>query len=414
MDKTNLQVLFDEFLLAQIDLFKETKTGDEWIQERKAAYDLYRDKFHPHKINQLTAKEFETFLTMKGNKSWTNLPRSCKCLTQDMDKLRKVLVYLQNESLPVTTRLNEVTVGGKLYMKGFGKNIATGILHVINWQKYGVWNNRSQRASEQLNLLPELSLNFGESYVRINDTLDLLAQQLKTDLVYVDGFLYWLDENNKFLSNAPQKKFTRKGKKNLCEHIPSIQELEKAKKTFEKYEPRDLFYRTAKELVDLAIRKETSLTVAEALAVLLQTWNMAYYRYRAFDSKHFSDIENIINTHFNSLLDLRQRSLESFSDKDEALIKNIFNSFEVILGPVGAAKSLHLLAPRFFPLWDRAIASAYKVMLLQSGKNADNYCAFMKVTKDQCTKFGGEKTLRRNPLKALDEYNYCKFTKKWI
>ena len=93
MDKTNLQVLFDEFLLAQIDLFTETKIGDEWIQERKSAYALYSDKFNPHKINQLTTKEFENFLTMKGNKSWTNLPRSCKRLTQDMDKLRKVLVY---------------------------------------------------------------------------------------------------------------------------------------------------------------------------------------------------------------------------------------------------------------------------------------------------------------------------------
>lgn len=44
---------------------------------------------------------------------------------------------------------------------------------------------------------------------------------------------------------------------------------------------------------------------------------------------------------------------------DEATVKGVFKSFEKVLGPVGATKCLHLLAPRFFPLWDRAIAEAY-------------------------------------------------------
>jgi hypothetical protein len=34
---------------------------------------------------------------------------------------------------------------------------------------------------------------------------------------------------------------------------------------------------------------------------------------------------------------------------------------ESVLGSVGAAKSLHLLAPQFFPLWDNEIDSEYKV-----------------------------------------------------
>jgi len=76
-------------------------------------------------------------------------------------------------------------------------------------------------------------------------------------------------------------------------HTPTIQEIEAAREAFESNEPRDLFYRVATELVDLAIRGKTSLSVAEALAVLLQTWNQAYYRYRSFDSEHFADIERL-------------------------------------------------------------------------------------------------------------------------
>ena len=61
----------------------------------------------------------------------------------------------------------------------------------------------------------------------------------------------------------------------------------------------------------------------------------------------------------------------------------MFQDFEEILGPVGAAKALHLLAPEFFPLWDRAIASAYGVPLRKVGRNAEQYLAFIRMTREQ-------------------------------
>jgi len=195
---------------------------------------------------------------------------------------------------------------------------------------------------------------------------------------------------------------------------PTAEEIEAARQTFELNEPRDLFYRATTELVDLALRGATSLSVAEALAVLLQTWNRAFYRYRAFDRQHFSDIEHVTSSYQQDLTGFRQRSIESFSDEDEVMVKRLFGSFEKVLGPVGAAKGLHLLAPRFFPLWDRAIAHAYGLRLKQRGKNADAYCLFMAVTKAHVIDLGGEQSVGRNPLKAIDEYNYCKYTKRWI
>lgn len=94
----------------------------------------------------------------------------------------------------------------------------------------------------------------------------------------------------------------------------------------------------------------------------------------------------------------------------------MFKEFEAVLGPVGTAKCLHILAPAFFPLWDRAIARSYGLALgvSSTGKNARRYFDFMGCAKKQIESLGGEKAIGRNPLKAIDEYNYCKFTKKWI
>jgi hypothetical protein len=89
------------------------------------------------------------------------------------------------------------------------------------------------------------------------------------------------------------------------------------------------------------------------------------------------------------------------------MVKSIFENFEGVLGKTGAAKCLHLLAPRFFPLWDTKIAIAYKVA---KGNEAECYCNFMKIAREQCKCLGGEKAIGRNPLKALDEYNYLMFT----
>ena len=192
---------------------------------------------------------------------------------------------------------------------------------------------------------------------------------------------------------------------------PTIQDIEAARLAFEANEPRDLFYRAATELVALALGGKTSLSVAEALAVLLQTWNKMFYQYRRFDSRHFADIERLIRDHHSILITFRQRSIQSLNQEDESKVVRVFKAFEEVLGPVGAAKCLHLLAPCFFPLWDRAIAAAYGLPLRQKGRNAERYRRFMEILKEQVQSFDGEQVIGRNPLKAIDEYNYRRHTK---
>lgn len=195
---------------------------------------------------------------------------------------------------------------------------------------------------------------------------------------------------------------------------PTITDLNEARDAFESSEPRDLFYRAATQLIELAIAGQSALSLGEAIAVLLQTWNKAYYRFHTFDQDHLCQIEDLIAEHEGDFQTLRSRTIETCSDSDLVQCTTLFSVFEAVLGPVGAAKTLHLMAPEFFPLWDRKIANAYGLPLKKVGANAALYWQLMLIAKDHCAHFGGRLTLGRNPLKAIDEYNYCKFTLECI
>lgn len=173
----------------------ETLKTTTWIELRKEAYSVYRNKFMAGSIQNLSQDDFAHFLTFKGNQSWTNLQRGCKRVIEDMGRLRETLVYLGDETIQIETRLSGVSQNGRFYVKGFGKNLITGLLHVFDWKKYGIWNNRSQKVLNRLGCLPYISTNFGQSYIRVNKKLQILSDELNTDLVHVDGFLWWLDDS---------------------------------------------------------------------------------------------------------------------------------------------------------------------------------------------------------------------------
>ena len=167
-------------------------------------------------------------------------------------------------------------------------------------------------------------------------------------------------------------------------------------------------------LVDLVLRGATSLTVAEALAVLLQTWNRVYDRYRTFDQAHVTRIEQMVSTYRAAIAGYRTRAIDTLNCEERATIVRLFQTFEDVLGPVGASKALHLLAPGLFPLWDRAIAKAYALPLGKVGSNGDRYWRFMLVAQRQCADLHRQEPGGCEPLKSIDEYNYCKHTKGWL
>jgi hypothetical protein len=146
---------------------------------------------------------------------------------------------------------------------------------------------------------------------------------------------------------------------------------------------------------------------------LLQTWNKAYYQYRKFDNVHFTHIENLLAENQLLITSYRTRTIDQLDDAHEATIESLFQSFERVLGPVGAAKALHLLAPNSFPLWDRAIAKAYDLELGRAGSNGQRYWQFLSISKRQCLDVRRDNPNCHDPLKSIDEYNYCRYTKKW-
>lgn len=191
---------------------------------------------------------------------------------------------------------------------------------------------------------------------------------------------------------------------------PSWKDIGKARIAFEENEPRDLFYRVATILIEQVIKGNPELSITDAVAALLQTWNRSYYRYHKFDAAHFAEIQRIIKEHPEVISFLRQRSIGSLVVSDEAEIVSVFTDFEQVLGPVGAAKCLHLLAPDFFPLWDRAIAEAYGVYLAKRGRNGKKYYHFMETTRDQVLRLRKERKRTKHLVKAIDEFNYCRYT----
>jgi len=196
-----------------------------------------------------------------------------------------------------------------------------------------------------------------------------------------------------------------------------IKDLKIAHKVFLDKEPRDLFYKVATELVELSINKKTKVKLSEALAVLLQTWNKAYYQRQRipFDNEHINKLDNLIKKYTEIIINnFRNRSILSLLENDKDKVCKIFTEFEMVLGRVGAAKSLHLLSPRFFPLWDNKITEAYGIYLGNKGKNAKKYWKFMKISLKQCEELEGKLLKDKNPLKYIDEYNYCHYTKNWI
>ena len=200
--------------------------------------------------------------------------------------------------------------------------------------------------------------------------------------------------------------------------IPSRDGFHKGCEEFAKHERRDAMYKVATFLVSHFWGKPSAM--ADGLGVLLLTWNQAFYRYGIFD---FDKLEKSINDNLQKIENFRNRDILSLSSSDEDDIKELFTIFlealQIDVGkqrkksPVAVAKTLHLLAPNFFPLWDDKIARAYGCYY---NKNpAEKYVSLCKITKTIADKVKNyidrsDKTL----TKLIDEYNYSKYTQGWI
>ncbi|MGV9206304.1 MAG: endonuclease NucS domain-containing protein [Promethearchaeia archaeon] len=147
-------------------------------------------------INDMSNDEFKNkFLNFyeKGGGLQNMLLMYKNSLTKDIDKLKKSLLYLLDENIPIKKRCDEV-IGqdGDHHIKGLGKGLATAFLISFKPEKYGLWNNKTENGLEVLGWKPhEKGDTKGEKYEEILRSLkDLRDLGSKHDLSLSDIDLF--------------------------------------------------------------------------------------------------------------------------------------------------------------------------------------------------------------------------------
>jgi len=190
--------------------------------------------------------------------------------------------------------------------------------------------------------------------------------------------------------------------------VPSTEEVVQAHKLYQEREPRWRDYWRAVEGVEDGFVADNLANAALAIATLLKSWHKEYFHWNPrTEGALRAEIQQLIAENLQTIQMFRARSLATLSKNDRGSVLKLFASFQRTLRPVGAAKSLNLLAPQFFPLWDNSISYGYGVITEPHG-----YFLYMLLVKDQIARIDFPDGL--DPLKTLDEYNYCKYTKMWL
>lgn len=186
--------------------------------------------------------------------------------------------------------------------------------------------------------------------------------------------------------------------------LPSDSEVVKARAIYREAEPRDVAYRVARYIVEH--HDSAGFSRGEGIAILLMSWNAGFYRFRpALRQTLIADLDGLIARHEAEFEALAARSAATYDDGDRPAVERLYQDFVPRLWPVGTAKALHVLVPRFFPLWDTAMASAFGLRLSPPDRSIASYGRLMEIVAE----FARRSQLD-DPLKALDEWAYVRYT----
>jgi len=206
--------------------------------------------------------------------------------------------------------------------------------------------------------------------------------------------------------------------------------LDEAHTKFLNLEPRDVVYEISTELISESWNDDRK--VSNALEILLLIWNAAFYRYSTLN---YLSIKDVIDRHRKELNELRDLDIAELKDDKKDIVESIYTDFldalksegrgggkkraKELYSPVSTAKCLHLLCPKFFPLWDNKIAKGYGCHWENSKNSFEYYWKFMKINREQVVDIRNQspepESLKEiSTLKLIDEYNYVHFTLKAI
>lgn len=183
-----------------INKTKEEYQRPERSNDEKEVIENFGYLFNPDNLDNLTKEDFKSFLLIKNNRHWEGIHRQGNMITQDMDKLRKALQILLDESKPLERRLDFLFPKNKPnYIKGLGRAIVTPILMVVYPDRYGVYNRRSAEGLIKIGLEPKFNrgASFSEKYIKVNKVLNSMAQENDMSLFALDEIWWKITEGYK-------------------------------------------------------------------------------------------------------------------------------------------------------------------------------------------------------------------------
>lgn len=215
--------------------------------------------------------------------------------------------------------------------------------------------------------------------------------------------------------------------------IPTEQSFREGIEAFQTKEPRQHTYRATLAGVDAVWGNPSAM--ADQVLTLLASWNR---RFQSTSGRPDRDkVVTALKDHLPILSWFKYRQISSMDVEDEDSMQELFTAvleategtkvYSNESGPrtssVGVAKSLGLLAPAFFPIWDAAIASSHGYDTSPRGADSaakwEQYRQFCWDMKGWTISIEdrGDDVLEEHPrttLKLIDEYNYAKHTGNWI
>lgn len=209
----------------------------------------------------------------------------------------------------------------------------------------------------------------------------------------------------------------------LTSLVPTAEQLKAGIEAFYKNERRSRAYFVA--LSRVRDNWGAANEMANGAKFLLDSWHINFYRFGPFS---FLALSDCIDKNRNILEIFKKRNITKYLESDDEIISLLFKDFlEALKGgkngncrsPVAVSKTIHLFAPSFFPLWDNFIALHYETLWGSAYSGISQYISFSHKIREVITMISEYECLInpvpiRSALKILDEYNYSKFTKKWI
>lgn len=198
--------------------------------------------------------------------------------------------------------------------------------------------------------------------------------------------------------------------------IPDCSEFRKGYEAYNTNETRGHCYFDAMSLLSQTWGNPVGM--AKAVRKLIWCWNRFYAH---FD---YAKLARCIEANLIPINEFRARNIDSLSNADADRIDGLFDQFLDALAREGdnqqsaisVAKTFGLLAPDFLPLADERIMNKYHCMYHSpaiAGPKYVEFCKKMKLMAERvrhCVPTPDDRSL----LKRIDEYNYAKYTKRWI